>query len=477
MLVSSNMIIFEIIRNKDAEEEHVDIDLKNLLKFIHTRSKSSKDILFITLSISNRGICSGYIIVKAKKTSNDTLLEKEADILETYVKTYLSNIQVIKRNIGKAKDYVPIPGNSFFKLLLQGRSLFFIDGYGLRQKVFYPIQSVEQIGNIVPLGNPIGLENIIVGIPIDYIPQHIAILGATGSGKTTTVIKLVKEIWKNYRKYVVVIIDWHGEYCEKLPIRCCIDPVEKPLLNSWVSIDNIDEAVDVIEESLNLTGPQSYILYTAIRSALKKSKEKKICLKNIVENIHGFIEEANWQRESKYSLLRKLGTIMRFLVCEDSSELHDLVSREGIIVFNVSKIRNVGLRKAYTLLLLKILLTLKQSSVINRDILMVVEEAHNVFPRDTINMFTRKYVAEVRKFGISLTIVTQSPSSIVEDVMKNTATKIVHSIRSSVDIDVISRIMKLPAKYEKLLPVLEPGEAIFYNPRYKYPVIIKVSIE
>lgn len=59
--------------------------------------------------------------------------------------------------------------------------------------------------------------------------------------------------------------------------------------------------------------------------------------------------------------------------------------------------------------------------------------------------------------------------------MKNTGTKIIHSIRSSIDIDVISKIMKLSHEYEKLLPVLDPGEAIFYNPSYKYPVIIKVE--
>ncbi len=475
-----NLVVFEIYRNKDADESVVAAELTSLLKFIHTRSKMNNKLKFISLSYAYKGRYAGYIIIKPIHNSDETkdLLEREAEVIESYVSTHLGNIWVTRVKI-KWDDVVPLPNIGFFR---RGERIYYVNQYFIKPRIFYPNQLVNPIDNIVPIGKVVSDNRILVGIPPDNLLQHILIVGATGSGKTTTTSILIKNLVRLYPGlYKILIIDWHGEYRKLLDNHVYYDPYSKPLIGLSIEEETLDEIVDVIEESLDLTSPQSYILYEVLKTLLSRSNGKTIDPAKLVDAIRNYYEESNWQRESKYALLRKIEAIARtsskgVLIGNSNNEIIRLIRTcNGPLIIDVSTITNVSTRKIYTLLLLKTLLYLKQTGTLKDNILIVIEEAHNIFPRDAKHSLIRKYIAEVRKFGIALLIVTQSPSSILEEIMKNTGTKIIHSIRSAVDLEVIGKVIKLPYNYEKLLPVLDPGEAILYNPSYKYPVIIKVE--
>jgi len=473
-------MVFEIYKNKEAEEHVIISELSNLLKFIHTRSKMNRKLKFISLSYSYGGKYAGYIIIKPTKNQDDSLslLEREAEVIESYVSTHLENIWITRVKI-KWDDIIPLPSIGFFR---RRNKIYYTNQYFIKAKIFYPVQTVSPIDNIIPVGRTIGDNSVLIGVSPTNISQHILVLGATGSGKTTTTSIFIKNLLRAYPKlYKVVIIDWHGEYKNLLEDYIYCNPYSKPLMGLTIEKDSLDEVIDIIEESLDLTSAQSYILYEVLKNILKKSNEYLLDPSDLINNIKNYYEESNWQRESKYALLRKIEVILRtnnkgWLIGNSNDELIKIIhTYTKPLIIDVSKIRNVSTRIVYTLLLLKTLLHLKQINLIKNNILITIEEAHNVFPRGSRHSLIKKFIAEVRKFGIALLIVTQSPSSILEDVMKNTGTKIIHSVRSSIDIDVVGKIMKLPYEYEKLLPVLDPGEAIFYNPSYKYPVIIKVE--
>src|SRR5947209_10850733 len=65
----------------------------------------------------------------------------------------------------------------------------------------------------IRLGLVVGHENVVVGIPSDkklVLPRHLAILGTTGGGKSTTVARLIQQA--QAAGMAVILLDVEGEY-------------------------------------------------------------------------------------------------------------------------------------------------------------------------------------------------------------------------------------------------------------------------
>ncbi|MGH2496659.1 MAG: ATP-binding protein [Ktedonobacteraceae bacterium] len=71
------------------------------------------------------------------------------------------------------------------------------------------------LGGDIPLGVPVGYEQITAAIPSDkksVLPRHIGILGTTGGGKSTTVSSLINGFQR--AGIATIVIDTEGEYTE-----------------------------------------------------------------------------------------------------------------------------------------------------------------------------------------------------------------------------------------------------------------------
>jgi len=74
---------------------------------------------------------------------------------------------------------------------------------------------VLKVGGNARLGLVVGQEEIVVGIPTDkksVLPRHLGIIGTTGSGKSTTVAGLVRQLQR--AGVATIVIDVEGEYTE-----------------------------------------------------------------------------------------------------------------------------------------------------------------------------------------------------------------------------------------------------------------------
>ena len=268
MYNKDNLIVFEIYKNREAEEQTIITELSNLLKFIHTRSKMNRKLKFISLSYSYGGKYAGYIIIKPVKNLDNSLslLEREAEVIESYVSTHLDNIWITRVKI-KWDDIIPLPNIGFFR---RKNKIYYSNQYFIKAKIFYPVQTVSPIDNIIPVGRTIDDNRVLIGIPLANIPHHILVLGATGSGKTTTTSIFIKNLLRAYPKlYRVVVIDWHGEYKNLLDDYIYYNPYSKPLIGLTIEKESLDEVIDIIEESLDLTSAQSYILYEVLKNYIK----------------------------------------------------------------------------------------------------------------------------------------------------------------------------------------------------------------
>ncbi len=301
-------------------------------------------------------------------------------------------------------------------------------------------------------------------IPSKQLLQHTIILGATGSGKTFTCSRIVERAGE----YSRIVVDWHGEYSDLID-GVEINPYDYPI-NPFIR--DLPETIEVLIDAIGLTHPQAYIL----EKILTQSSGS---IDSIMARLEVFSDESAWMRESRLSLIRKLSPLVREKyrglfngVDNDLLGLIDKV-RKPLIV-NVSVIRDPFIRKLYTVLLLKNIFMHGINEGFKRKVLVVIEEAQNLLGRDNPVGVISRMLAEIRKFGIGLILVSQSPSSLLEDAMKNTNTKIIHTLKSSLDLEIINKILYLPPSIQKIIPYMDVGEAILQSKTYKKPVVIRV---
>lgn len=120
--------------------------------------------------------------------------------------------------------------------------------------------------------------------------------------------------------------------------------------------------------------------------------------------------------------------------------------------------------------------------------LFIIEEAHRLFknnqnrkkaegpdPTGQLVDSLSNMMAEIRAFGEGMLIVDQSPTKIAEDVIKNSATKIVHRIDNGNDIKVMQSSMLLPGDLLSFAS-LQQGEALIRTDRMAKPCKVKLLL-
>jgi DNA helicase HerA-like ATPase len=115
--------------------------------------------------------------------------------------------------------------------------------------------------------------------------------------------------------------------------------------------------------------------------------------------------------------------------------------------------------------------------------LTVVEEAHRLLRRPApgtagpashaVEMFAAM-LAEVRAYGEGLIIAEQIPALLVQDVIKNTAVKVVHRLPARDDRDSVGATMNVDEDQSQSLVSLVPGEAAAFTDGMDRPVLVRV---
>jgi len=85
--------------------------------------------------------------------------------------------------------------------------------------------------------------------------------------------------------------------------------------------------------------------------------------------------------------------------------------------------------------------------------------------------------AEVRKLGIGLTLVTQSPSLLNQSIITNTNVKIVHALKSREDIELMSRSLGISRDLALTITRLDVGEALIDFTGLPSPLPVRVGFK
>lgn len=358
----------------------------------------------------------------------------------------------------------------------------------LHRSAHWPIPSVLEYEDLefitqylekgkIKIGTLLENSEIDVLLRDEHLLRHIAIFGSTGSGKSTTAAVVAAQASTN--GYTVFVIDWHGEYFGLLknldnviytnPIRGSIPSALD--LNKLIKDDTL-AFIEILESALELTPAQAHILEDAV-NCVKNKFTVGYLVDILVDIVQSSSASARWYSESREALLRKLKPLtsqylrIRWDQCKPVE-----ASSNTIIVFDISSIPNTRVRKTLAALLVRSITLKSQYNELPKPILIVVDEAHNIFDnKSPLSVL----VAEVRKWHIGFVVVSQSPSMIASIVVKNTNTKVVHLLKSSQDVDSVLATIPNRRNLAQILSSLRPGEALLSLPELPLPLLIRID--
>lgn len=100
-----------------------------------------------------------------------------------------------------------------------------------------------------------------------------------------------------------------------------------------------------------------------------------------------------------------------------------------------------------------------------------LKEKNEHFPLDAFGLIAK----EGRKYALTITLATQRPRDIPEDVLSQVGVYLIHRLTNEYDLNVIERAAgTISRETMKIIPNLLPGEAVFLGVNIEKPIVLKM---
>ncbi|MDD1775750.1 MAG: hypothetical protein LUP94_00170 [Candidatus Methanomethylicus sp.] len=109
---------------------------------------------------------------------------------------------------------------------------------------------------------------------------------------------------------------------------------------------------------------------------------------------------------------------------------------------------------------------------------LFIEESQNILPPRKPEMprpIGERILGELRKFGEGVVVVSQFPSSVSQEVVKNTSVRIIHAIRSGDDLKAIADSTTMNGRQVNSLASLAIGESVVNLPHKSSNIFVRVT--
>jgi len=240
-------------------------------------------------------------------------------------------------------------------------------------------------------------------------PCHVFVFGMTGSGKTSSVKKIVRSRWL---RRPVLVLDWGGEYGD-LGFRE-VSPEEV----SMKGLRPVD-IVDALGMAYQLTRPQEAFLLRCLRGTSK--------LRDVVEKVENYPVKSTAEVEVREALLRRLEALRSLSLFEGD------VAIEGLMAENTAlslKHLPYEARRLTVSILLRMIYN--AAPTINpRGAIIVLEEAENIVPARRFEEQPSSgevILNEVRKWNVSVIAIAQLPSQVSPSAFRNCEYILIHRV-------------------------------------------------
>ena len=335
-----------------------------------------------------------------------------------------------------------------------------------------------------------GAERGEIRLGLEDLSRHVCILGMTGSGKTTTAKLIIKRLFDS--GVPCLVLDVHNEY-SRLVRRLgglVLDPGRGEFSINPIDLSEVTELsehisllTDIFSEIYRFTPPQAYMFRNAITKLLtSQSDAKPPTIQELVEILETMPVKSIYYNETRLALLRRLvplteGQAWKILGGPTTMPVNELIN--NLVAIELGYIRDSDTRLVFATLLLKMIrdhLIKKGHDSFSH--VIVIEEARYLVPsrrNDLPPSVTEKMISELRKFGASVVLISQFPSQISSEVIKNSSLRIIHRVSWADDIRVLRDSLNLTEEQARYLSMLDVGEAIVVSRSTNKPMLVKID--
>jgi len=376
----------------------------------------------------------------------------------------------------------------------------------LRQIYASDGRSSIQIGTVFPT------RDIRAGLYVDsMLGKHFALLGSTGTGKSTSAALILHKICESAPQGHIVMIDPHGEYAAAFRNNGLIFDTTNLQLPYWLM--NFEEHSEVL---LTSQGEARQVDADILAKCLLQARTKnrlaegmgKITvdspipyllsdLSNILQNEMGKLDKGTnsipymriktkldeLKGDPRYQFMFS-GVLVGDTMAEFISKIFRLpASGKPISIVDVS-----GVPSEVTSTVVAVLGRLIFDFAIwardeeTRPVLLVCEEAHRYVPNErnadgsSVGRVLSRIAKEGRKYGVSLGLITQRPSDLAEGVLSQCGTIISMRLNNDRDQAFVKAAMPEGARgFLDSIPALRNRECIICGEGVSVP--IRVSFD
>ena len=364
----------------------------------------------------------------------------------------------------------------------------------------------------ITIGKVFPTKDIRAGLYIDaMLGKHFALLGSTGTGKSTTAALILHRICEAAPKGHVVMIDPHGEYSAAFRQTGQILDVSNLQMPYWLM--NYEEHCEVLlSSSGNERQVDADILAKCLLAARTKNRLAQTMgkitvdspipyllsdLSNILQDEMGRLDKATssapymrikgkldeLKADPRYQFMFS-GMLVGDTMVDFISKIFRMPGRgKPISIIDVS-----GVPSDITSTVVAVLSRLVFDFAIwgrdekPRPILFVCEEAHRYVPNEknadgsSVAKILSRIAKEGRKYGISLGLITQRPSDLAEGVLSQCGTIISMRLNNERDQAFVKAAMPEGARgFLDSIPALRNREAIICGEGVAIPIRVAID--
>ncbi len=394
-----------------------------------------------------------------------------------------------------------------------------VTGYPIPGALVYPAtsQDLRQIyasdgRPSIEIGNVYPTRDIRAGLYVDaLLGKHFALLGSTGTGKSTSAALILHRICENAPEGHIILVDPHGEYASAFRNTGVILDVGNLHMPYWLM--NFEEHCEIfLTSSGNDRQEDADILAKCLLQARMKNRLAgqlgKVTvdspipyllsdLSNILQNEMGKLDKAGTsapymrvktkmdelKTDPRYQFMFS-GMLVGDTMAEFIAKVFRLPARgKPISIIDVS-----GVPSEITSTVVAVLSRLVFDFAVwgreerTRPVLLVCEEAHRYVPNEmnagnsAVGKILSRIAKEGRKYGISLGLITQRPSDLAEGVLSQCGTIISMRLNNDRDQAFVKAAMPEGSRgFLDSIPALRNRECIICGEGVAIP--IRVSFD